>query len=62
MLRRDLKRLVRANEGLSLLEVRREATRWVEERQQNRDRAPHAPGHNTEATYPLQCESTLVQM
>lgn len=44
MLRRELKRMVRANGGSSLLDVRWEATRWVEEGQTSRDRTHSAPG------------------
>lgn len=61
MLRRELKRLVRANEGLTLLDIRREATRWVEEGQSSRDRGPRAPGRTSEPIYTSQCESALTQ-
>lgn len=38
MLRRELKRMVRQQGGLSLLDVRKEAIRWVEEGQPNREK------------------------
>lgn len=61
MLRRELKRLVRADEGLTLLDIRREATRWVEEGQSTRDRCSRAPERASETVYATQCESTLAQ-
>lgn len=44
MLRRELKKLVRTDNELTLLAVRTEAIRWVEEGQANRDRSHRAPG------------------
>ena len=38
MLRRELKRMVRQDEELSMLDVRREAIRWVEEGQPGKDK------------------------
>lgn len=61
MLRRELKRLVRADGHLSLLDVRREATRWVEEGQTNRDRSHHVLGRSSEISYMSQCDSTVAQ-
>ncbi|KAL2087111.1 hypothetical protein ACEWY4_018170 [Coilia grayii] len=40
---RELKRVVRANNSLTLLDVRKEAIRWVEEGQANRDRSHRVP-------------------
>ena len=61
MLRRELKRMVRANGGSSLLDVRWEATRWVEEGQTSRDRTHSAPGRRSEAPCMSQCEATAAQ-
>ncbi|KAK0155123.1 hypothetical protein N1851_002542 [Merluccius polli] len=61
MLRRELKKLVRANVSSSLLDVRREATRWVEEGQTSRDRTHSAPGRRNEAPYISQCEAASAQ-
>jgi hypothetical protein len=61
MLRRELKRLVRADGLLSLLDVRREATRWVEEGQTSRDRSHRVPGRSSEPSYMSQCDSTVAQ-
>lgn len=61
MLRRELKRLVRANGNLSLLDVRREATRWVEEGQTSRDRSHRVSGRGGETSYMSQCDSTVAQ-
>lgn len=61
MLRRELKRLVRADDDLTLLDVRSEATRWVEEGQPNRDRGPRPPVRVNEATYSAQCDSAVAQ-
>lgn len=55
MLRRELKRLVRADSGLTLLDVRKEAIRWVQEGQSNRDRSYRAPGASSEAQVVSQC-------
>lgn len=55
MLRRELKRLVRADSGLTLLAVRKEAIRWVQEGQSNRDRSYRAPGVSSEAQVVSQC-------
>lgn len=60
-LRRELKRLVRDNEGWTILDVRREATRWVEEGQTGRDRGHRAVARNNEVQYTSQCEATLTQ-
>lgn len=51
MLRRELKRLVRQTPGMSLLDLRKEAIRWVEEGQPQRDRyARSTPqSHETQA-------------
>lgn len=38
MLRRELKRMVRQNEQLSMIDIRKEAIRWVEEGQSTRDK------------------------
>lgn len=55
MLRRELKRLVRTDSGLNLLAVRKEAIRWVQEGQSNRDRSYRAPGASSEAQVVSQC-------
>lgn len=60
-LRRELKRLVRADGEMTLLDVRREAIRWVEEGQSGRDRTPRASGRASETQYTSQCEATLAQ-
>ena len=61
MLRRELKRAVRASESTTLLDVRREATRWVEEGQKGRERGLRPPGRANETPYTSQCESTVAQ-
>ncbi|XP_049340756.1 uncharacterized protein LOC125804921 [Astyanax mexicanus] len=58
-LRRELKRLVRTDEGVTLLDVRREAIRWIEEGQPGRDRGQRLIGYNSEIA--SQCEATVVQ-
>lgn len=55
MLRRELKRVVRADSGLTLLAVRKEAIRWVQEGQSNRDRSARALGASSEAHVVSQC-------
>lgn len=61
-LRRELKKLVRANAGWTILEVRQEATRWVEEGQAGSDHSRReAVRHNSKAQYTSQCEVTLTQ-
>lgn len=59
-LRRELKRLVRADGGLTLLDVRKEAIRWVDEGQSGRDRT-RTSGRASETQYTSQCEATLAQ-
>lgn len=61
MLRRELKRLVRADNGLSLLDLRKEAIRWVEEGQMSRDQNPRAPGRSNEAYVVSQSAAAAVQ-
>ena len=61
MLRRELKRLVQANQTFTLLDVRREAIRWVEEGQTSRERTSSAPGRRSEASYTSQCDATAAQ-
>lgn len=61
MLRRELKRVVRANNALTLLDVRKEAIRWVEEGQANRDRSHRAPGKNNEVHVAAQCATSAAQ-
>lgn len=60
-LRRELKQQVRANAGWTILDVRREAIRWVEEGQTGRDRGHRTVVRNSEAQYTSQCEATLTQ-
>lgn len=60
-LRRELKKLVRDNESWTILDVRREATRWVEEGQTGRDRSHPTVARNSEVHYTSQCEATLTQ-
>ncbi|KAL2086083.1 hypothetical protein ACEWY4_017142 [Coilia grayii] len=60
-LRRELKKLVRDNAEWTILDVRREATRWVEEGQTGRDRSHRTVAHNSEVQYTSQCEATLTQ-
>jgi hypothetical protein len=55
MLRRELKRLVRGDSVLTLLDVRKEAIRWVQEGQSHRDRSYRAPGASSEAQVVSQC-------
>ena len=38
MLRRELKKMVRQNDQLSMIDIRREAIRWVEEGQSTKDK------------------------
>ena len=54
MLRRELKRLVRGDSVLTLLDVRKEAIRWVQEGQSHRDRSYRAPA-SSEAQVVSQC-------
>lgn len=61
MLRRELKKLVRTDNELTLLAVRTEAIRWVEEGQANRDRSHRAPGKTNEVHVAAQCASTAAQ-
>ena len=59
MLRRELKRLVQANQTFTLLDVRREAIRWVEEGQAGCDRSQQPSGRSAdEAQYTSQCGVT----
>lgn len=58
MLRRELKRLVQADNGLSLLDLRKEAIRWVEEGQVSRDRSHRASGRSNEVQVASQCVAT----
>lgn len=60
-LRRELKRLVRDNGDMSLLGVRREAIRWMEEGQPGRDRGQRAVPRNSEVQFVPQCEATIAQ-
>ncbi|KAL2076346.1 hypothetical protein ACEWY4_028049 [Coilia grayii] len=52
---RELKKLVRDNAEWTILDVRREATRWVEEGQTGRDRSHRTVAHNSEVQYTSQC-------
>lgn len=61
MLRRELKRQVRADDGLSLLDLRKQAIRWVEEGQASRDRSHRASGQSNEVHVVSQCAATAVQ-
>ena len=60
-LRRELKRLVRANDEWSILDVRREAIRWVEEGQSGRGGNPRAGDRSNTPQYTSQCEAVLSQ-
>ncbi|XP_076851377.1 uncharacterized protein LOC143502078 [Brachyhypopomus gauderio] len=60
-LRRELKRLVRDDEDLSILDVRREAIRWLEEGQPGRDRGQRALPRSHEVRFAPQCEATIAQ-
>ena len=60
-LRRELKRLVRDDEQLTLLDVRREAIRWLEEGQPGRDRGQRALSRSSEVQFVPRCEATIAQ-
>lgn len=60
-LRWELKRLVRAEGGLTLLDVQREAIRWVEEGQSGRARSQRASGRASEMQYTSQCKASFTQ-
>lgn len=60
-LRRELKRRVRAEAELTLLDVRGEAIRWVEEGNSGREKKTHVPSRASEAQYASQCEATVAQ-
>lgn len=61
MLRRELKRLVRSRETMSLLEVRREAIQWVEEGQTSREKQVRPSPHTCEVQVTPNCEVPCVQ-
>lgn len=61
MLRRELKRFVRGNEALSLLDVRREAIRWVEEGQPNREKHVQPQPQMYETRISTGCEAIEVK-
>lgn len=58
MLRRELKRLVRESGELSLLDVRKEALRWAEEGQRDRERSHRVSGRSSETQVVSQCAAT----
>lgn len=61
MLRRELKRLVRGSVNMSLLEVRREAIRWVEEGQPSREKQVRLTPHTCETHVTPSCEAFNAQ-
>lgn len=60
-LRRELKRLVRGDDQLTLLDVRSEAIRWVEEGQPNRDKHARTTPLVSEAQIASQCDSVQIK-
>ena len=60
MLRRELMRMVRQNGDLSLLDVRREAIRWVEEGQPTKEKYVRPLPHTCEAQAPASSEAVGV--
>lgn len=61
MLHRELERLVRDRQTMTLLEVRREATQWVEEGQPNREKQVRSSVHTYEAHVVPSCEAIGIQ-
>lgn len=61
MLRRELKKLVRSSETMSLLEIRREAIQWVDEGQPNRDKQVRPTSYTYETHVTPSCEALCVQ-
>lgn len=59
-LRRELKRLVRQNLSLTLLDLRKEAMRWVEEGQPQRSRSSRVVPHSFETQAVATCEENRV--
>lgn len=59
-LRRELKRLVRDRPACTLLEVRKEAIRWVEEGLPHKNRPSRSISHTCEAQAVLTCEENTV--
>lgn len=61
-LRRELMKLVRQDGGLSLLDVRREATRWAEEGQPTRERSVRHATQSCEAQVTVNSEAVTAKM
>lgn len=61
MLRRELKRLVRENTQLSLLDLRKEAIRWVEEGQPARNRHTRVAPQSCETQVTVTCEESVTK-
>lgn len=57
---RELKRLVRQNSSLTLLDLRKEAMRWVEEGQPQRSRPSRVVPHSFETQAVATCEENRV--